>query len=119
MRFAGLCAVVLFVGFPAGAVADEAHAAVGTEKCAKACHKVQLASWSETEHAKATPQVDCETCHGGGADYRKLKVMKDPALSKAAGLIAAPDAASCAKCHEGEPMSAKAIAAVHAHKPEK
>jgi hypothetical protein len=119
MRVAALCGIVFLSVAPATAFADEAHAAIGYEKCAKTCHKVQLASWSESQHAKASPGVECETCHGNGADYKNLKVMKDPAQSAAAGLIARPDAASCAKCHEGEPMTAEAIAAVHAHKPKK
>jgi len=119
MRITALFAIALLGGIPASAAVDPTHEAVGTEKCAKTCHKVQFASWTESAHAKASPQVGCETCHGNGADYKGLKVMKDAALSAAAGLIAKPDAASCAQCHEGEPKDAAALAAVHAHKPKK
>jgi hypothetical protein len=44
--------------------------------------------------------VGCESCHGGGKDYKASSVMKDPAKAKAAGLIM-PDAATCKGCHEG------------------
>ncbi len=42
--------------------------------------------------------VQCETCHGAGGDYYQVKVMKDPALSKANGLIT-PSEEVCLKCH--------------------
>jgi len=91
------------------------HAAVGAEKC-KMCHKVQYESWLKTKHAAQTPKVDCETCHGPGADYWKPAVMKDPAASKAAGLIAKPEKAFCTeKCHKtnwNDAMQAKS----HDHK---
>ena len=43
--------------------------------------------------------VQCEVCHGPGADY--MKVMKDPAKAKAAGLIA-PTQDVCVGCHSKE-----------------
>jgi len=42
--------------------------------------------------------VGCEACHGAGSEYKSNKVMQDPELSKAAGLIT-PDEEQCLKCH--------------------
>ncbi len=93
------------------------HAAVGADKCAKMCHKVQFESWGKSKHATAETKVDCEACHGNGADYMKLTVMKDPAKAKEAGLIAKPDKASClAKCHKPEQIKDEMLATVHEHK---
>ncbi len=75
--------------------------AIGAEKCGKMCHKVEYESWLKTKHATQEPKVDCEACHGKGSDYSKMSVMKDPAASKAAGLIAKPEKSSCIeKCHK-------------------
>ena len=43
--------------------------------------------------------VQCEACHGAGADY--MKAMKDPVKSKAAGLII-PTQEVCVGCHNKE-----------------
>lgn len=54
--------------------------------------------------------VGCESCHGPGADYKGMSVMKDPVKAKEAGLIT-PDAATCKGCHEGKvPEGHKALA---------
>jgi hypothetical protein len=45
--------------------------------------------------------VGCESCHGPGSDYMSMKVMKDPAAAKAAGLWM-PDAKTCTGCHNEE-----------------
>lgn len=86
---------------------------VGADKC-KLCHKVQHASWAASAHAKRTPPLDCESCHGAGSEYKALAVMKDPAKAKAAGLIE-PDAAFCARCHKGK-VDPALLRKVHAHK---
>jgi len=91
------------------------HAAVGAEKC-KMCHKVQFESWAKSKHATDKDKVDCEACHGNGADYMKLNVMKDPAKATAAGLIAKPDKASCLKCHKPDEIKDEMLAKVHDHK---
>jgi hypothetical protein len=89
------------------------HAAVGAAKC-KMCHKVEFDSWSKTKHATAEPKAECETCHGNGADYIKMSVMKDPAAAKAAGLIAKPEKASCtAKCHKAAEFKDEMMTKVH------
>ncbi len=91
------------------------HAAVGAPKC-KMCHKVQFESWAKSKHALAEKPADCEACHGNGADYMKLSVMKDPAKAEAAGLIAKPDKASCLKCHKPDEIKDDMLAKVHDHK---
>jgi hypothetical protein len=107
-------AFALVVGTPAMA-AD--HAAVGSDKCAKMCHKTQHTSWAASKHATAAKKAECETCHGNGADYMKLAVMKDPVKAKEAGLIAKPTMASCtATCHKPAEIKADMLAKVHAHK---
>ena len=109
-----LLAVAIVV--PATLSSAAERAAVGVAKC-KMCHKVEFDSWSKTKHAAAKPVVDCETCHGNGGDYWTMKVMKDPAAAKAAGLIAKPDKASClAKCHKPEQIKDEMLATVHDHK---
>ncbi len=117
------------------------HEYVGAKKC-KACHKDVHASWLETSHSKAfdllsaeekkdskclpchttgttkkgvlLEGVQCEACHGGGKDYKSMKIMNkkkwaaDPEahmkLALDAGLVI-PDEAVCTKCHtkEGNP----------------
>jgi hypothetical protein len=45
--------------------------------------------------------VSCESCHGPGKDYRKMKIMKDIDQAKDNGLIL-PDEEVCKKCHNEE-----------------
>ena len=93
---------------------------IGPEKC-KMCHKVQFDSWSISKHAKATPVLDCEGCHGAGSDYKTAPVMKDMAAAMKAGLIMLTKA-DCAKCHgKGKvpAMTDANFAKVHAHKAKK
>ena len=101
-----------------GAVAlGAAPTKVGAAAC-KMCHKVQFESWSASAHAKAKPVLDCEACHGPGSEYKAVKVMKDPAAAKKAGLIM-PDKAQCATCHgkkKVSPMTDAMFEKVHAHK---
>ena len=86
---------------------------VGATKCG-VCHKLQYASWSETAHAKRTPPLDCESCHGPGSEYKSLSVMKDPEKAKAAGLVL-PTATFCQTCHR-QGWSDELLHKVHAHK---
>jgi hypothetical protein len=113
-----LCLVgALAIASLAGTARAADHAAVGSEKCAKMCHKVEYESWLKTKHAAANPKTECETCHGNGADYMKLSVMKDPVKAKEAGLIAKPDKASCtAKCHKAAEFKDDMLTKVHEHK---
>ncbi|MBP7678242.1 MAG: hypothetical protein KBB14_18205 [Thermoanaerobaculia bacterium] len=88
-------------------------ARIGADKC-RVCHKVQHASWAASGHAKRTPPLDCEGCHGPGSEYKALAVMKDPKKARAAGLVD-PDAAYCGKCHKG-PWDPALLRKAHAHK---
>jgi hypothetical protein len=123
-------AAVVFVGFAQA----EDHAFVGAAKC-KMCHKVQYASWEQTTHAKSTEAakastdpafeasclschatnadealsgVQCEACHGAGADFKKMSIMKDREKAVANGLIV-PTQATCDKCHTGDDHAKKVV----------
>jgi hypothetical protein len=115
-RLMGLAALVAFALVAFAGPAAAAPTAVGAEKCAKMCHKVQYESWLASKHAKAEKKTDCETCHGPGSDYMKLSVMKDPAAAKAAGLINPTKKECTASCHKAAEITPEKIAAVHAHK---
>ena len=118
-KLIALAALAAFALVVQAAPAAAEHAAVGSAKC-KMCHKVEFDSWAKTKHATAEPKAECETCHGNGADYIKMSVMKDPAQAKAAGLIAKPEKATCtAKCHKPAEFKDEMIAKVHDKKPKK
>lgn len=90
--------------------------ALGAEKCAKMCHKIQYESWLKTKHAEQNPKVECETCHGKGSDYAKMSVMKNPDAAKAAGLIAKPQKSFCTeKCHKAN-FKDEMLKNTHEHK---
>jgi hypothetical protein len=124
---------VMAVSF--GAQAGD-HEYAGATKC-KMCHKVQYASWETTKHAQATDAakasterefsadclkchatnasedfagVQCEACHGPGADYKKMSIMKDIEAAKANGLII-PTQATCDGCHTGDDHAKKVVIA--------
>ncbi len=110
------------------ASADEVkHEYVGAKKC-KICHKKDgiHESWLATKHATAWDDlsdadkkneelmkyyttgtdakgnlqtgVQCEACHGAGADFKKKSIMSDREKAVAAGLLI-PDEKTCLKCH--------------------
>ncbi len=92
-------------------LAKNGHAAAGSDKC-RMCHRIQHDSWSAGTHPKKG--LDCEACHGNGADYKAMPVMKNSAAAKAAGLVT-PELGFCRKCH-GAKADAALVAKVHAHK---
>ena len=125
--------VVVLVSFSAQA---QDHAYVGAAKC-KMCHKVQHASWETTSHAKATEDakastdrefsadclkchatnasedfagVQCEACHGAGADFKKMSIMKDQEKAIANGLVI-PTQGTCDVCHVGDDHSKAVVLA--------
>ena len=128
MRKQTLVLTAAFVVMAAASLATAGdHEFVGADKC-KMCHKVQYASWETTKHAKATETakagterewgadcmkchttnasedfagVQCEACHGAGADYKKMSIMKDVEAAKANGLVI-PTQATCDGCHTGD-----------------
>jgi len=112
-KLVAVVAVVVFALVVQARSSAAEHAAVGSAKC-KMCHKVEFESWAKTKHATTDPKAECETCHGNGADYIKMSVMKDPAQAKAAGLVAKPEKASCtAKCHKPAEFKDEMLAKVH------
>lgn len=73
------------------------------KKCLK-CHTTGMGQGGY-DAAKETPDfkgVQCEACHGAGADYLKMSVMKDPKAAKAAGLVSPVTEEVCVKCHNKE-----------------
>lgn len=75
------------------------------------CHRAQYKSWAASAHKENG--LDCEGCHGNGADYKPRKIMKDRAAAVKAGLIM-PGVAACKKCH---PKATPALLPkAHAHK---
>ena len=103
------------------------HDYVGVKKC-KICHKKSgiHASWEASKHATAWDDlteeqqkdeaylpyyttgttakgdlltgIQCEACHGPGADFKKKTIMQDREAAMAAGLLMV-DEKTCAKCH--------------------
>jgi hypothetical protein len=61
-----------------------------------------------TDKYSAAEGVSCESCHGAGGDYWKMNVMKDRALSVAAGMVL-PDEKTCTRCHNAESPTFKAF----------
>lgn len=97
---------------PSAAVMPSLHAKVGDAKC-RMCHRMQHDSWSASPHA--AKGLDCEGCHGGGADF--IKVMRDRTAAVAAGLLI-PKKDFCLKCHAANWQDAMYLR-VHAHKVER
>ena len=104
-------------GKPRTDLLPENVAKVGSEACAS-CHAGEHAKWQQHAHAKATPEVGCETCHGGGADH-----VAEGALRKGTIMSLADKCGSCAitqlcgSCHteEKEPGFGFAIKAKIEH----
>ncbi|MBI5365446.1 MAG: cytochrome C554 [Planctomycetes bacterium] len=64
------------------------------------CHTTAFGVAAEAlgEKFKVEEGVQCEACHGPGADYQKKEIMKDVEKAKAAGMTL-PDEKVCTKCH--------------------
>jgi hypothetical protein len=71
-------------------------------KCVK-CHVTAHGVPDTLKRAKfdETDGVQCEACHGAGADYRKKKIMIDRDQAIAKGLNPEPEK-TCVECHNDE-----------------
>ena len=77
-------------------------ARVGSEACAS-CHASEHAKWQQHAHAKASPEVGCETCHGGGADHvAEGAVRKGTIMSLADKCGSCAITQLCGSCHTEE-----------------
>lgn len=85
-------------------------------KCLK-CHVVGFGAESGykvegLDAAMAAPEglgaVGCESCHGPGADYKAMSVMKSREQAVAAGMLV-PDEKVCITCHDVEAAAAVGI----------
>jgi hypothetical protein len=78
------------------------------KKCLK-CHTTGFGrgGYALGEKAPDFRGVQCEACHGPGADY--MKVMKDEAKARAAGLVYPVPESVCIGCHNKESPAFKAF----------
>ncbi len=67
------------------------------------CHTTGAGEAKErlAEGFKRQDGVQCESCHGAGADYGKIEHMIDDAKARAAGLID-PGPPVCKRCHNAD-----------------
>jgi hypothetical protein len=81
-----------------------------TDACLK-CHTSGSNADSTLIGAKFKVEdgVQCETCHGAGADYKAMNVMKDKSLAIKSGLQLHDDLNTlCVKCHNSDSPTYKA-----------
>jgi hypothetical protein len=97
-------------------VLDSAKGERKDPKCLK-CHTVGFGKESGyklegLDAAMAAPEglgaVGCESCHGPGADYKSMTVMKNKEQAIAAGMVV-PDEAVCKSCHNPESPTFKSF----------
>jgi cytochrome c2 len=89
------------------AVLDSAKGERTNAKCLK-CHTTGYGTatgYDKAADAMKIPEglgaVGCEACHGAGADYKAMSVMKDRAAAVAAGLVI-PNEETCKTCHNAD-----------------
>ncbi len=82
-------------------------AAAASPECLK-CHAIVGDAKADVKDG-----VQCETCHGAGADYKGMAVMKVRADAVAKGMVAFADKAAieamCKTCHNEKSPTAKAF----------
>ena len=88
----------------------------------KACLSCHTTGYDDASAKYAHEGVTCEACHGAGADYATVPIMKNREKATAAGLRI-PTEATCKQCHRDDnPMAkekfdfAKRKDKVHEHK---
>ncbi len=77
-----------------------------SDKCL-VCHATAFPVMADLENQKITLEegVSCESCHGPGSGYKKMKVMKDIHAGTVDGStvgLVKPDAEVCTGCHKAE-----------------
>jgi hypothetical protein len=88
------------------AALDSAKGERTNAKCLK-CHTTGYGSatgydkMADKQGAQDLGSVGCEACHGPGADYKAMSVMKDKTAAIAAGLVM-PTEATCKTCHNAD-----------------
>ncbi len=74
----------------------------GAEKINPECLSCHTTGYGQEVSDKTTSKdlrgVQCEACHGPGSEYKRMKIMKNPALSRNAGLWNVTRDV-CLKCH--------------------
>ena len=93
-------------------VLDSAKGERADAKCLK-CHTVGFGTETGFKaggdaDAQVLAAVGCEACHGAGADFKAMKVMKDKPAALAAGLMI-PTEETCKKCHNAESPTFKSF----------
>jgi peroxiredoxin len=77
-------------------------ARVGSEACAT-CHAQEFAKWQAHPHARSTPEVGCETCHGGGANHVAEGAQRDGTITSLADKCGSCAITQlCGSCHTEE-----------------
>jgi peroxiredoxin len=77
-------------------------AKVGSEACAS-CHAPEYAKWKAHPHAEHSPEIGCESCHGGGADHVATGAQrKGTILSLADKCGSCAVTQLCGSCHSEE-----------------
>lgn len=77
-------------------------------KCLK-CHATAYLFSEEKKLEKPAPEegVSCESCHGGGKNYKSKETMQDRAKCIAGGMVY-PATKSCERCHNDQSPTWKA-----------
>jgi len=77
-------------------------ARVGSEACA-GCHAQEFAKWKAHPHAKHSPEIGCESCHGGGGDHVAEGAPKKGTITSLADKCGSCAITQlCGSCHSEE-----------------
>ena len=89
-------------GKPRNDLLPENVAKVGSEACAS-CHASEFGKWKASAHGKNSPEIGCETCHGGGADHVAEGAPKKGTITSLADKCGSCAMTQlCGSCHSAE-----------------